>query len=61
MALMVEPRMLISRESLMTSSVWELAALMQHREWEGGTEGERGREGATDRKEGCDNNITGGC
>lgn len=44
MALMVEPRMLISRESLMTSSVWELAALMQHREWEGGTEGERERE-----------------
>jgi len=38
MALMVEPRMLISRESLMTSSVWELAALMQHREGEGAKE-----------------------
>lgn len=42
--------MLISRESLMTSSVWELAALMQHREWEGGSERENGRLRATDRK-----------
>lgn len=50
MALMVEPRMLISRESLMTSSVWELAALMQHREWEGGSERENGRLRVTDRK-----------
>lgn len=40
---MVEPRMLISRESLMTSSVWELAAWMQHREREEETEGERER------------------
>lgn len=37
--------MLISRESLMTSSVWELAALMQHREREGEREGAKERMG----------------
>lgn len=41
--------MLISRESLMTSAVWELAAWMQHREWEGGTEGERERKREVER------------